>query len=143
MSRLASSVAFSVAAFALFSGCGGSNPLGRKAISGNVTLNGSPVNNGSIEFEPLQEGGVSSGGVITGGGYSIPAEQGLPIGKYRVVIFATPEAPPLPPGHMPGDDLPVAKQLIPLDWNKNSKKSIDVTKEGPHEYSFDITTKNR
>ena len=91
----------------------------------------------------MQEGGVSSGGVITGGSYSIPAEQGLPVGKYRVVIFATPEAPPLPPGHMPGDDLPVAKQLIPPDWNKNSKKTIDVTKEGPHEYSFDITTKTR
>ena len=34
------------------SGCGPGNPLGRKAVSGTVTLNGAPLPAGSIMFEP-------------------------------------------------------------------------------------------
>ena len=47
-------------------GCGPGNPLGRKALSGTVTLDGSPLDGGTIEFHPL-EGGVQSGGLIHAG----------------------------------------------------------------------------
>lgn len=129
-------------ASAALAGCGGENPLGRKAISGKVTLNSQPLENGTIEFAPLVEGGVSSGGVISGGEYAIAAEQGLPVGKYRVSIVDQPPAAPLPPGHKPGDDLPPPpKPQIGPDWNTKSTHTIEVKQEGPFTFDFAVTTK--
>src|SRR5437868_13593796 len=101
---------------ALAVGCGSADPLGRKAISGAVTFSGSPLDKGAIEFHPL-EGGVQSGGLVNAGRYSIAKGDGPTPGKYRVVIYDTYETPPLPPGHMPGDDIPPApKPKIPPAW---------------------------
>jgi hypothetical protein len=122
-------------------GCGPDNPLGRKALSGTVKMDGSPLENGTIEFQPL-DGGVQSGDVITGGTYSIPAHQGATPGKYRVVIIDTYETPPLKEGQMPGDDLPPPpKSKIPPSWNSKSQQTIEVKKEGPFKFDFDIVTK--
>lgn len=126
----------------LFSGCD-SDPLGRKAIQGKVTLDGQPLNTGSVEFHPTSAGGgaVQSGAIIAAGSYSIPRAQGLPPGTYRVMVFATEEAPPLPPDHMPGDDVPEPKSLIPSQWNTDSQHTIEVTESGDNEFNFEITTK--
>jgi hypothetical protein len=127
---------------ALFVGCGPENPLGRKALSGSVTLDGGPLEQGNIEFHPLSEGGTQSGGVITDGSYSIPAHQGATPGKYRVSIIDFVPTPPLPEGHMPGDDLPPSPPpKVPPAWNSKSKKTIEVSKDGPLEFDFDIETK--
>lgn len=132
-------------ALGLHAGCGGSNPLGRKAVSGTVTLDGAPLASGSIEFTPLGGGGgVSSGAVIEEGKFEIPAESGLPVGRYRVSIVDNPPAAPLPAGHMPGDDLPPQpKPRIPPSWNQNSTQEIEVTEKGPNRFDFSITTKQR
>jgi hypothetical protein len=129
-------------AVGLFAGCGQANPLGRKALSGAVTLDGAPLDQGNIEFHPMFEGGVQSGGRIVSGRYSIPAHEGVTPGTYRVSIADFVPTPPLPPGHMPGDDLPPAPKLkVPADWNSKSKHTIDVKKEGPFRFDFQIVTK--
>jgi hypothetical protein len=128
---------------ALTLGCGGNNPLGRKAISGTVKLDGQPLANGAIELHPI-EGGVQSGELIKDGSYSIATAKGPTVGKYRVVIYDTYETPPLPPGHMPGDDIPPApKPKVPPDWNSKSKQTIEVTAAGPFKFDFDIQTKKK
>jgi len=128
----------------LLPGCGGDNPLGRKALSGVVNLDGAPLEQGSIEFHPLESTGVQSGALIRAGRYSIPAPQGATVGKYRVQIIDTYDTPPLPPGHMPGDPLPPSpKPKIKADWNSNSKHEIEVKKEGPFKFDFDVTTKGK
>jgi hypothetical protein len=132
------------AAYILFllTGCGHDNPLGRKALSGAVTLDGQPLDQGSIEFHPMFEGGVQSGGKITSGSYSIPAHEGVVVGKYRVSITDFVPTPPLPPGHMPGDDiLPTPKLKVPPEWNTKSQHTIEVKKTGPFKFNFDIVTK--
>ena len=128
----------------VLAGCGSNNPLGRKGLSGAVTLDGSPLEKGAIEFHPLAETGVQSGAMINGGKYTIPAHQGATIGQYRVQIYDTYETPPLPPGHMPGDDLPKApKMKVPPEWNSKSQHTVEVKKEGPFKFNFDIVTKKK
>ena len=131
-----------VGALVVFVGCGSANPLGRKPLTGAVTLDGAPLDQGNIEFHPMSEGGVQSGGRIVSGRYSIPAHEGVTPGNYRVSITDFVPTPPLPAGHMPGDDLPPApKPKVPADWNSKSKRTIDVKKEGPFKFDFDIVTK--
>lgn len=121
----------------LLSGCGGDSH-GRMAIWGQVNLDGAPLQSGAIEFHPLAAGGTQSGGVISDGEYSIREQQGLTPGSYRVRVLATEEAPPLPEGHMPGDDVPPTKSLVPPNWSE----TIELTKDGPFEFDFDIDTKS-
>lgn len=128
----------------LFAGCGPDNPLGRKALHGEVKLDGAALDKGAIEFHPLKEGGVQTGGLIQAGRYSIPAHEGATPGEYRVVIYDTYETPPLPPGHMPGDDLPPAPKLkVPAEWNSKSQQKIEVKSGGPFEFNFAIDTKKK
>jgi hypothetical protein len=125
-------------------GCGQDNPRGRKAISGHVTLDGGPLEQGNVEFHPLFEGGVQSGGTITGGSYSIPPHDGVVVGNYRVAITDFVPTPSLPPGYMPGDPLPPSpKPKVPAEWNSKSQHTIEVKKEGPFKFDFDIVTKKK
>ena len=142
MYRLPALLTFVLAALLL--GCGPENPLGRKAVSGKVTLDGAPLGQGNIELHPMFQGGVQSGGVITNGSYAIPAHEGVIPGKYRVSIIDFVPTPPLPPGHMPGDVLPPSPPpKVPAEWNGKSQKTIEVTKEGPFTFDFDIETKKK
>lgn len=124
-------------------GCGPGNPLGRKAVSGNVTLDGSPIQNGSISFSPVDGSATtSSGAVVINGKYTIEAADGLADGKYQVRINAIDPSSiaELSADHMPGDDLPEAKELIPSEWNSQSDKTIEVSGRGPLKFDFEITT---
>jgi hypothetical protein len=127
----------------LWVGCGSDDGLNRKAISGKVTVNGVPVPNGSVGFEPLAPGGVNSGAIITDGVYSVAAKDGLPPGKYRVTITGN-EGNQFQssPGKMPGDeDMPATKQLVPPNWNADGKHDIEIKDQGPFEFNFEISTK--
>lgn len=71
-------------------GCG-EGPVGgpRAAVRGEVTLDGQPLEQGSIMFLPAAgTSGQVTGGPILAGRYSIPAEEGVAVGVNRVEITA-------------------------------------------------------
>lgn len=127
----------------LFLGCGSDDGLNRKAIKGSITVDGTPIPNGSINFEPLFKGGVGSGAVISKGAYSIEQKDGLPPGKYRVQITGDDgENFGVSEGKMPGDEImPAKKQLVPTSWNAKSKHEIEVLDKGPFVFDFPIDSK--
>jgi hypothetical protein len=124
-------------------GCSGSDGLNRKAITGKVTVDGAPIPNGAIGFEPIGGSGIGSGAPIVKGEYRIETKDGLPPGKYRVTLqgddgtkFGVSE------GKMPGDEeMPAIKQLVPPDWNKGGEHNIEVKDSGPYEFNFDVKSK--
>jgi len=133
-------------------GCGEPNPLGRKAISGTITFDGSPLEYGMIEFSPTDPAGHSSGGVINDGTYQIPAPQGLPPGTYKARITSPTDSGPaedeeeelLPPGPQEGGrQPPPAKERIPAEFNTKSDKLVDVTVEGPNTFDFEIPRRKK
>ncbi len=128
---------------ALCLGCSGGSG-GRIAISGTVTLNGAPLDKGNISFQPSEGAKTSSGAIISAGNFSIPRDKGLLPGKYRVEVNAAAaggggSATDAAPGEGP----PPPKELIPPEWNEESKQTIDVKKEGPFKFSFEIATKGK
>lgn len=127
-------------------GCGADDPLGRRAVSGSVTLDGAPLAEGSISFQPTQESTTSSGAMIEQGKYAISRDKGLPKGKYRVVINAVKPGTGmhLPEGKAPGEEVgtpPV--ELIPADWNTRSKHFVEVTASGPVQFTHEIVTTSK
>ena len=133
-------------AMAVSVGCGSSDPLGRKAISGSVSLDGTPVEQGNIAFEPEGAGAATSSGAnITAGKFAIEQEFGLPPGKYRVRVNI-----PKPgtggtydPQSLPGEMLAPPEELAPPEWNTKSTESIEVKPEGPFVFKFDVTSKKK
>ncbi len=78
----------------ILSGCGGGADYDgpeRAAVSGSVTLDGSPVANGTIAFTAVGDG-KSASGPIADGSYSIPEEQGPNLGKYKAEVISVPKS---------------------------------------------------
>ena len=116
---------------------------GLQAISGSVIVDGAPVPAGSIRFEPTEGQASFSGAMIANGKYTVPKDSGLLAGKYRVAITA-----PMPgtvdtgsQQALPGEAPPLAKDLIPPDWNSASTHFIEVKKGGGNTFPFEIATK--
>jgi hypothetical protein len=133
-------------------GCGEDNPLGRKAISGKVTLDGTPLDHGSVSFQPQQTPGaantaaVNTGAVIEKGQYSIPADQGLLPGTYRVAISSPEQAAidttdPNEAMKQAATGAAPPKERVPEKYNAKSALTIEVKSDGPGTFDFDLKSK--
>jgi hypothetical protein len=145
MRRFSNSAAAGLMFAAIISAINGCGPRSdRLEINGQVTLDGDPLDNGSIRFASMNGAKLSaSGAVITDGAYHIPQEKGLPPGTYRVEISAPDTAAPLvnypsAPGEPTGP--PTAPERIPPEYNTNSKQTIEVAADGDNQFDFDIET---
>lgn len=123
-------------------GCSGGD--GRTEVTGTVTLKGTPLKDGTVSFEPLDGQPTRATAVITAGAFSVPRESGLTPGKYLVRVSAgdgktavNPVSPDQPPGPGGGTNI-ISKELVPPDWNVNSKQERTVSKEGPNRFEFVI-----
>ncbi|MBA2116512.1 carboxypeptidase regulatory-like domain-containing protein [Bremerella alba] len=136
------SIALSLFAFITLLGCESAvDTDGRQALSGNVSLNGAPIQDGSIRFEPVA-GKTASGSTITDGQYTIPAAKGLKPGKYRVFINAVePETEERSVDDLMNNPGPARKELIPAKYNTKSDVTVEITEAGPNEFDFPIDSK--
>ena len=127
---------------ALVAGCDTGDMGGRLPISGNVTFQGSPLDQGTIEFKSTGEGPAAfTGAMIKGGSYEVPAEQGLAPGTYSVKISSVAGDPSAPVPEMPGmpeDGAPAAEERIPAEYNTESTQQVTVTGDGANKFDFDI-----
>jgi hypothetical protein len=117
-------------------GCNAGN--GRLPVSGSVTLKGAPLKEGVIEFSST---GILTGASIVDGKYEIPADQGLSPGDYRVSITAGDGKTPIDsPDGIPGPTGAniVSKDLVPPEYNVNSKIIVSVEKSGPNKFDYNI-----
>ena len=125
----------------LFSaGCGGSGGPQRAAVSGNVTLDGSPIPEGSINFYPTGASkGPSAGGEIHDGTYALAARQGPVVGACRVEIRATRKT-----GQKTSFGTKVADvvhQYVPAKYNTQSELTAEVAADGPNQFDFSLSSR--
>jgi hypothetical protein len=125
----------------LMTGCGPRSD--RLAVSGEVSLDGAPLDAGSIRFTSMGGTQIASGASIQQGEYHIPQEKGLTPGKYHVEITAPdvkakPVMVPVGPG---GRGMPVQPDRIPPQYNINSKETVDVGVDGDNHFTFNIKSR--
>ncbi|MBX6313500.1 MAG: hypothetical protein IRY99_11375 [Isosphaeraceae bacterium] len=120
-------------------GCGGGDELPRQEVSGTVTLNGQPLEDGSIQFQPAGTGqgaAVSGGSMITNGRYRIRRDQGLVPGTYKVMIFSHGETSG--DASEPGAQTGPPPELIPAQYNAATTLTAEVTTDKPNVFNFDL-----
>ena len=125
-----------------FSACSNSNnPQGRVAVRGEISLQGVPIENGSIQFESLHgvEPVTLTGGMIRQGTFSVPAKQGLlPGQEYTVCIHAMEEIPGANVVNDAGEVNPKYRDLIPSQYGKASELTFTATKKSPNVFTVDM-----
>lgn len=122
-------------------GCG-ADTGGRVPVAGKVTLDGQPLERGSIEFHPSGSDGTMTGSVIEDGEFSIPATQGAKPGSYSVKIYATGDTVEVEPDQPPGPEGEgaISEELIPPKYNRNTELTADIGDGGTEDLSFDLTS---
>jgi hypothetical protein len=129
-------------------GCSQNKTSGKVSVSGSVSLKGTPLADGVIQFEPLEKQSTSAAVPLVGGNYSISAANGLQPGMYLVRVTTSeeeskpvnPDAPLTPSGeNLPGSGKTEAKKpVIPPEWGSKSKQQVEVKADGSNKFDFDI-----
>jgi hypothetical protein len=125
-------------------GCGDSgDTLAREGVSGTVSLDGTPLKEGSIQFLPASaqaSDATMAGGAVREGKYEIPKNQGPTPGKYSVVIISgggdSGAALPEMPGVLPKP----TKEKIPAKYNLKTTLTAEVKSGQSSPIDFALTT---
>ena len=114
-------------------GCGGGDSLNRGSVSGKVTLDGQPVETGSISFLPTDgTQGPMAAGQISKGQYSIAAKVGPVVGKYSVQIEAFRDT-----GKKNEGGSPISEPMIPPQYNSQTTLKVEI-KKGANTHDFTL-----
>jgi hypothetical protein len=104
-------------------GCGRGDGLTRVVVSGSVSLDGTPVEDGQIRYVPVEAtAGPVTIAPIQQGKYVCDARGGVPVGKHKVEILVWDPKVQQPKG--PGGD--PRPQWAPPKYNKNSELTADI-----------------
>jgi hypothetical protein len=120
-------------------GCDGASAVERVPIAGRITLDGAPLEHGTVLFTPAS--GPRAGGVIRGGRYALDAAEGPPAGELTVEI----RAPRLPMGEQWPDDAAErvkramhCEEQLPARYNAQTTLRAAATRDGPNQFDFEL-----
>ena len=134
---LALGIALALVTLPLF-GCGKGIDPRRVEVHGSITLDGEPVQEGSISFYPGQGNkGVAAGGDVLDGAYTISRAKGPMAGKNRVEIrspYATGRT-----NTVDGRQIKERLDRIPAKYNRHSTLEVDVQAE-KNPFDFHLKT---
>ncbi|WDI44502.1 carboxypeptidase regulatory-like domain-containing protein [Bremerella sp. P1] len=105
-------------------------------VSGNVTLDGSPLADATVSFQSVELGRLASGKTDAQGHYELNLlndTKGAVVGANKVLITTA----------QPGDDAvpgSAKPETLPKKYNDKSELTADV-KEGSNEFNFDLQSK--
>lgn len=123
-------------------GCGRGNTGNRVAVEGKVTLDGTAVEDGAINFVPTAgTKGPSAGGRIQQGQYSLSAADGPVVGNHRVEIrVPRPTGKKIPNPYKAGEMVEEIKDAVPERYNTGSALQREL-KAGKNVIDFELTTR--
>ncbi|MDG3004132.1 hypothetical protein [Paludisphaera mucosa] len=122
-------------------GCSGGARDGRVPVSGEVVVDGRPLDAGAVSLERASEGRQEVvGSRIRAGAFAIPQSKGPTPGVYRVRIYASgrEQAPP-PPGVSDRARRPMVER-IPAEYNARSTKTVEIRPGRGNHLKFQIAT---
>jgi hypothetical protein len=141
MARLASACVLFVFA-ACLAGCGGGSKYPTAPVSGTIKMDGKPLSNGVVTFQPDGPGMASLGTTDESGHYTLKALRGefdgAVVAKHRVVI-RTANTQPIDTTSDRND--PKAAERIPKKYNVETELTIEVPEGGRDDADFNLSSK--
>ncbi len=134
---------FLLGSFAL--GCGGSNGPATYRVSGNVTLDGKPIDTGRITFKDPAGQAKSMEAPIKNGSYSFLCTAGKK--KIEITSLRKVEGKQNKVGGNPGDPIgpnnsaDIYEEAIPAQYNKDTTLEQEVKSSGSNTFNFDLKSK--
>jgi hypothetical protein len=134
-----------VCSVCLVLGCGGGPEVG--SVSGRVTLDGEPLADARVNFQPIggsgRNAGIGSYGRTNANGeYSLTliddSGQGAVVGMHKVMIKAVPE----PKGGPNDDKARSGPDRVPREYNIDSTLTFEV-KPGPNTADWPLKSKKK
>jgi hypothetical protein len=118
---------------ACLAGCGGPEHPEVGRVSGAVTLDGQPLAEATVMFQPTN-GRASIATTDSAGKYSLTYLDGVPgalLGAHKVIIRT----------EIPGEDgqPPIAKEKLPKKYHQNTELTAEVTR-GSNTFNFELTS---
>jgi hypothetical protein len=112
-------------------GCGS----GEATVSGTITLDGKPLEDGNIAFRPLPALAATEaiGGPIKDGKYQVKARPG----QNRVEITAT----RVVPGKKDAFGTPLRESILPEKYNVQSQMTKEISASGANEFNMELTSR--
>ncbi|QDS87063.1 hypothetical protein EC9_12390 [Rosistilla ulvae] len=122
-------------------GCGSQGGIQRASVEGNVTVDGEPVDVGSITFVPTGETkGPATGGKIVDGEYAIESSGGPVPGEYLVQITGRRGTGKFKKQELEGEivETEVTEEMIPEKYRSGSelKRTIEA---GENSMNLELT----
>jgi hypothetical protein len=136
---------FIVLLFFPFLGCR-SDSLNRNSVSGTVTLDDKPVDNGFITFKPEPDTKCPDiAGQIKKGTFNISKKDGPVAGTYTVAITASVPTGKKVKAPMTGKESDEMVQIIPAQYNGIMGKSVltATIENGKNELEFKLQSKEK
>lgn len=112
---------------------------GRQAVDGVVTLDGQPLADAAISFQPApgNPGGTSGAATDRGGRFTVSALKGLMPGRYVVVIQKWKGTGQTFKDQRTGD---IHEITAPIPFHEAEKLETIVTTKGPNRFEFRLTS---
>jgi hypothetical protein len=121
------------------SGCGGDRPTA--PASGTVKMNGKPLANASLTFQPIGGGMASTGITDTSGRYTLnflySEDEGAIVGTHNVIIRTHKKAANTEDTSNDRAD-PSARDPIPRRYNDATELTMEVPADGTDSADFDL-----
>jgi hypothetical protein len=115
---------------------------GSPTVTGQVSLDGQPVDGGSIAFVPIGSGStIQVGGEIVRGTYTLTGARAPRPGSYRVEIYWNKTTGKKIPA--PGDEgnfMEETLQVIPTRYNTKSELMADIKGTGKDTFDFALSS---
>jgi hypothetical protein len=122
----------------VLSGCGHG---GRMPLEGTVTLDGRPLKEGAIQFNPLPgTPGPTVGGEIVDGKFTILSSGGPFVGKFSVQITSAGLTGRKVLDPFSNKMIDEYAQCLPPRYNSQSQLQAEVTAAGPNRFDFAIAS---
>ena len=115
-------------------GCTGD---GLGAVSGVVSLDGRPIENGTIEFLPADGKGPTAAAIIEGGRYQVRVAPGAK--EVRIVGYRKTGERHVDPGDPSSPMIDVQDQIVPARYNTASELRCEVgAGRGRHDFELAV-----
>lgn len=122
-------IALVVTAVLSLQGCGGSGGPTTYTVTGSVTLGGSPIEEGSIVFDPADGQGTSAMGGIKNGQFTAKVPEGEKIIRISAVRTTN---------QIDQYGEPVTESYIPAKYNTESEIRKTVSADGPNKFDLEL-----